>query len=238
MEVIVNVSQKLLPKKFRNYALSLIKAAIQRGNPSLFSYYYEENPNMKKPFSYHFHFKGDNMKAFYILNGNARLYFSTNNVEILTAFLIGMKQLEKEGYEFYLTEHLTDKAKVKILSARKKKITNKIQILSFLLPDSEKVFSEKTKGLDLKEKIKFYFAEKGLKVKDLNFYYCTKNPIHHRFLDMDLLLNPINVNIEFENPNNELLEDIVYNGVGWFKSQGFGYVRPIFKEARRDVVKN
>ncbi|NPA53856.1 MAG: hypothetical protein GXO21_04240 [Aquificae bacterium] len=232
MEVKVLLSQDLIPKFYRNYALSLVKEAIKLGNKAVYIRLYEtEKVVEKKPFNFEIFFKGTPTGDFYLVDKKPILKFSTTNGEILSAFIKGVLVLSKRGYEFYISEHLKDKVKPKLLGMEKKIISNTLFIPNFLLPESAKDFKEKTKGMRLEEKVKFYFESQGFKVLEI-LRLKQKRPVKHKFRDIILMVNPIELEIKVSAESKDKLLDAVYNGIGWFSSQGFGYIKPVLRAVK------
>jgi len=232
MQVKVLLKQNLLPKLANNFAFSVVKRAFSIGNEDLYKDFYEKKPRDKKPFSFMIRYKGSFTGEFFLLDKFPVLYFSTNDALVLSAFLKGISNFGV--YEFYLSEHLKDKTTVKVLSVEKKFISNVLDISNLLLPYSEKTFKEITKDMTLEEKVKYYFSQKNMEVKEI-LHLKEKKPIKHRIQDAVLTVRPIDLKIKVNAKDKETLMKHIYNGIGWFKSEGFGYVVPVKKPSKKGV---
>jgi len=232
MQVKVLLKQNLMPKFYRSYALSFVKECLKTGNKDLYSEIYETKKVVeKKPFSFEIFFRGAKIGDMYLIEKLPVLSFSTNNAELLNAFLKGLTVLSNTGYSFYISEHLQDIVKPKILKIEKKLISNVLSFKNFLLPESAERWKEETKGMSLKEKVMFYFTNQGIKIKEI-YHLKEKKIIEHKFRNIVLKVRPIELSIKVEADSKEKLMDVVYNGIGWFSSEGFGYTKPVRKKAK------
>jgi len=205
MEIKILLNQNLMPQFYRNYALSFVKNAIKTGDKRVFAKLYEtEKVLKKKPFSFEIFFKGTKVGDMYLVEKKPILTFCTNNAEILGTFLKGLTVLSAKGYEFFVSEHLSDRAKPKILSINKKLISNTLSFKNFLLPEMAENWKRNTDGMSLEEKVRVYFANQGLHIEEM-------------------------LTVKVKASSKEKLMEVVYNGIGWFSSEGFGYTKPVKK---------
>lgn len=233
MEIKLILNQSLLPKLANAYAFSVVKRLIFLGDKSLYGEYYEENPKDKKPFSFSLLYKGSFTGEFFLLDRNPVLRISTTNARLLKALLRGIEEFG--SYEFYLSEHLKDTATLKLISVQKKIISNVLQMDSFLLPYRAYDFIEKTKGMSLEEKVRFYFREKGLTVRHI-YWLKKKKLLWHKIREDVFPVEPIALRVKVEARDKQTLIELTYNGLGWLKSEGFGYVVPVRKKV--EVIRN
>ena len=235
MEVRILLKQGLMPKFYRNFALSLVKEALKKGNSEVYNDFYEtEKVLHKKPFSFDISFKGSLIGDFYLLEKSPILRFSTSDSSVLSSFLRGINILSGEKYKAFVSEHLEETITPEIKDIGKKYVSNVLKIPNFLLPYHARNFREKVTGLPLDEKVRFYFESQGIEIIDIESLK-PKGRIKHKFRDKILELRPLSLTVKVKAESREKLMDVIYNGIGWFSSQGFGYVIPVRKSIKKEI---
>ena len=236
MEIKVLLKQNLMPKFYRNYALSFVKNCLKEGDKNIYTEFYgTEKVLRKKPFSFDIYFKGSKVGDMYFIEKQPILKFSTTSPGILSAFLKGLSMLSTKGHQFGLSEHLLDKAYPKLLGVDKKLISNILSFKNFLLPESAKRWRENTEGMSLEEKVRFYFANQGLQIEEI-YHLKEKKFVKHKFRNVILTVKPLELTVRVRAENKEKLMEITYNGLGWFSSEGFGYTNPVRKVEKQKVL--
>lgn len=223
MRLVLELSCSLLPVDYRRAGLSFIKGIFAVVDRELYEKYYVERKFRKKPYTFTMKFKAKRLDRFiFPENDRVEIHFATSDDRVFSA-VVNWFSTEK-GIEASITPAVKTVFLPEKLRIVPEKFSKNVVIRDFVLPKKflELRYPERFKGLPLEEQIRRYVNDQGyafeeIKLKPKETVYGIKGKVVPKFMCHDLYLFGVKGN----------LPKLYREGLGQYKSQGFGFPEPI-----------
>jgi CRISPR/Cas system endoribonuclease Cas6 (RAMP superfamily) len=230
MRIDLYCEASVLPEDYRRVGLSVIKGLINGADPVLYRELYESGKNRKKPFTYYLFFSGELINGFYYVKSGAfKLSFATSSPEVASAVL------KSASHQPDISVHIAKSGKMSVKVERFKVLSDELSpdvlVLDFVLPvkailqKNPDFFKGCTTFYDKVEK--YLTAVQGLSFEKLivgskKTVYGIKTYKNRAFYCCDLKLYGARGD----------LARLYSEGIGHYKSQGFGFPLPLKAEEK------
>jgi hypothetical protein len=230
----------LLPKDVHRVALTLVKALIKTGDKELYQKFYNtgSNKHITKPFS--FFYKPFNLNkneilrvGYLIFADTLSIYFSTTDEKVKESITKGFyifKGMDK-NISYRINDKINNKLHGEAIPISLKEfsisLSNIVKIPSFVIPET---FMDKNKNKEHIEIVTDYFKQFGMNIKIISL---ARQSTYTNINDANRQIRGFNLSFIILDNDVTSAWNVLENGVGARKSQGFGYCLPIIIQSNK-----
>ena len=223
MKIVLDLLVPVLPMDYRRAGLSFLKGVFAIVDKDLYEEYYVEKKFRKKPFTFTMDFKAKSFGEFLFPdNEHVRFTLATSDERVAGA-LINWSTLDRAVETFLShgvrTSFIPEKTRIV-----PETFSEDVLIKDFVLPKKflELKYPERFRGIPFEEQVRRYINDQGydfeeMKLKSKTTVYGMEGKVIPQFVCHDLYLKGVKGD----------LKKLYTEGIGQYKSQGFGCPVPL-----------